>query len=481
MHRINRPLTFSINFFLVCALLMAAVFLGLLVTQGYFKTLFLGILLVVVAGLIFSNPKTALVLITLSVFSFEYLAGQGILPTAGIWAVDGLVIMLLIRLMLINRNFKGRFWTGVIFKLFLAWLLLVLASAVVNLTSPIQVIVGLRVYVRFILLYYCLLEYKWEPKFLKGCLILIVFLILLQLPVVFLQFNAGINFDGIAGTITDRGGTGELGMIAVSLSVGLVAYAIINNNLLALLLGMLILFVPIMGAARIFFFIIPFMLVFAFIRLPLKNGKWQFFIVLLGVSLLVLNWDLIGGRNSFGTQTIVDAVNNPEVIIDELLSGPATGTEGATIGRIAGLQLAWNQISGSVSTFLLGYGPGAAQGSRFSALQSQLFETLAQAGGRASQLSRSLLEWGILGTLMYALIFGVLWYETEKCFRNLTDPFWKASALGHITLTLLGFFLVAYTATWSATASTFLVWFVGGVLQNLQTELIELPESSLPV
>jgi hypothetical protein len=452
-------------------IILAAIFISLLsgwmILHGQFRMDLLVIIILLATEITLINPRVALVLIILGVFSLEYLSGRGLLPTAGVWAVDGLVLVLFVRLMLMDKERTGRFWRSSVLKFLLIWAAIVLLSAVANTSSPLQAVLGMRVYVRFALLYCCLVEFKWEPKFLKSCLILIGMLVFLQVPIVLLQKRSGLDFDVLNGTIASGGGTGQLGILAVGVSMGLVAYAVLANNQISLLLGVGVLILPVLAAARAYFLVIPIMLLFTYLRLPSKGAKWQFAIIFVVVALLISNWDRLQGYVSFGGNTsVVEAIKNPQVILDELSSGPVAGTQGATIGRFTGMQLTWSQISRSVKTFLLGFGPGAAQGSRFGSLQSSLFEDLALAGGRASQLTRSLLEWGVLGTLAYALVFGMLWIESEKCYRKFQDPFWKAAALCHIGFVLLGIILSGYTSTWSGTSVSFLVWFLAGALQR---------------
>jgi hypothetical protein len=151
-------------------------------------------------------------------------------------------------------------------------------------------------------------------------------------------------------------------------------------------------------------------------------------------------------------------LQSPDALWTELMLPAVKGTNGASVGRLAGLDMAWKNVSASPITFLFGYGPAAAQGSRFDDLRSDLAGELALQGGLASQITRSLYEWGLLGLIAYVLILAAIVKNADDCLTGETDPFWRALALGESLLALLMIGTSFYTAPWSATSVSFLVW-----------------------
>jgi hypothetical protein len=452
------------RFFIVLAGLVVSFLAGWLVVRGLFQWILFLTLLIPVALVVLFNPKVALVIIILSAFSLEYLAGQGFLPSIALWTIDGLVLLLFVQLLLARGHSTGWFLRSLEFKLLLVWAAMVLLSAVANASSPLQVILGMRAYIRFAFLYYCILEFEWEEKFLSVCLKLVTFLFVLQIPIALLQKRAGLDVDAISGTIAAGGSTGLLSVIVLGFIGGLTAYALFTQTTRSFWMGMALLVLPALASARIAVFLIPIVLIYILFRLHRYILRWQMILACLIVGLILVNFDRIQGSPIVQQYSAVDVLRNPRLLLDELMTPPVVSTGGASVGRFAGLSLTWSNINQSYKTLLLGYGPASAQGSRFVSLQSDLYIQLALMGGRASQLTRSLLEWGLLGTLTYVAVYMIILWKVEMFYRNIQDPLWKAAAFGFVIYGLAMVFLSAYTATWSGTVTAFLFWFVGAML-----------------
>ena len=421
-------------------------------------------LVIPAALMIISNPRTALVLIILGAFSLEYLAGQKALPVMAVWTIDGLTVLLFSRMLLLKGQGTGWARGNKVFPLLLIWAALVVLSAANNVSSPLQIIIGTRAYFRFALLYFCLLEFEWSEKFLKTCLRLVLLLFFLQIPVAVWQMIAGWGIDRVAGTLDS---TGTISLLAVVFFAASIAYASFSKRKRVIFIGLLFLALPVLATARAFIFIIPMVGLYLFFKLGRQQTLFQLLVILAGSAWILANWTLPGAGVLNSDLKAVDLLKNPFEFLVELQMEPVEGTTGASVGRLAGLQLAWERVAQSPQTLLFGFGPAVAQGSRFASLQSGLFESLALSGGRASQLARSLLEWGLLGTLAYTIIIIILWRKTESFYRQVQEPFWKAAALGHALLSVLMIILVTYTATWSATSTAFVFWFTGGVLHRV--------------
>ena len=198
-----------------------------LIAGGGFKLLVFLIVSVAYVLAVMVHPEIGLLAIIVSAFSLEFLANQGWMPQEALWACDVLVVLLLTRMLFNNERTLGYFFHSLEFKILLIWFTLMIISSIANGTSMIDIFRGLRTYVRFILIYFCLIEYEWDEQFLAGCVRLITVLVLLQLPIVFIQKRAGYYFDDLGGTIGYKA-TGLMFLIVLGFLGGLWAYAAFN-------------------------------------------------------------------------------------------------------------------------------------------------------------------------------------------------------------------------------------------------------------
>ena len=450
-----------LNGLMILGCLAAIMLAGWLIAAGSASLVAIGIVLIPAALLMLLNPQSALITLNFAVYSFEYFVGLGWFPTVGLWAIDGLVILLFVQLMLFRRKRPGFFFRGPLFVLVVIWVGMVILSAAANGSSLLQFVLGIRVYVRFLILYFCLLEGDWEEQFLARSVQLFTILFLVQIPIALMQIQARLGYDEITGTLAASGGTGLISMVAMGFFAGILGYGVYSGKRSITLLSVSVLILPILATARAFAIVAPLVVGYAVIRLFHWKALWQVGMAVIVMSILLMSWSFRTGGVNYRA---VDLVRNPALYLDELLADPVEGTTGASVGRLRALSLTWLELSQSGRRLFFGFGPATAQGSRFISLQSELYERLALTGGRSSQLTRSLLEWGLLGTLAYGAIFAFMWMIAERAFKRLTDPLWKATAFGYAVFVPVALVLVTYTTSWSATASSFIFWFIGALL-----------------
>lgn len=443
---------------------------GRMVVRGQFSYIVFGALIFLSGIFTFFKPRLIVVIILVGSFFLEYWVRQGFLPSAAQWGVDGLILILFSRLLVERSHLTGLFWKSPAFLGMVVWFVFMVFSAVANSTSAIQLVLGMRAYIRFMILYFCVLEFHLDMQFFSNAVKLLGLLILLQIPLQFLQKTQYSNPDLIGGSIL---GTGVLSVVVTAGFAAFVSYALLKRNLRILFLGLFLLAGPALANARAFVFIIPLVIGYVLFRFSshIKRIFWIVPIILSVMGVLLMNWTYLQGRSLYRGSSAIDVLTDSSAALEELWMDPVQGTQGASIGRLRGLQLSWERIQESPITFLFGLGPASAQGSRFTDLRSGKFEDLTLVGGKASQLATSLLEWGVLGTGVYLLMLLALWLQSEMHFRREKDPFWKSVAFGHAVLVLLVIGLSFYTNTWLATAPGVLTWFIAGVLRRRRATL----------
>ncbi|MCX6853470.1 MAG: hypothetical protein NTV80_01035, partial [Verrucomicrobia bacterium] len=111
----------------VALVLAAAAVGGFLSALGFGSLLIFGLFGVLAAVLVFSKTRAGLFILVCGAFSLEYLAGQGILPTAGLWAMDVITIILFVRIAFQARSSSFRVGNA-FFSILILWLILSFAS-----------------------------------------------------------------------------------------------------------------------------------------------------------------------------------------------------------------------------------------------------------------------------------------------------------------------------------------------------------------
>ena len=447
--------------------LLAAVLAGRLVAQGQVSLVVFVLVFGLVAVLMLVNPRAAIVTIILGVFSFDYAVSQGILPVMGRWTLDGLILLLFSRVILYKRRTTGLFFRSPIAKLLVIWVATVVLSAAANASPVVQLVLGLRPYVRFVLLYFCLLEFDWDEAFLAKCVRLMTLLFVAQVPISFAQRLLRLDPDYVSGTLP---GTGTISVCAIGFFAGLTAYAVFAHRTRLLVPAAACLLLPVFAVARAFVIVTPLVVMYIIVRLLRRGARWNMVVVALSLGLIIANWGLLQGRPAYGSASAIDVLMNPRIFLPELWTEPYRAGQYVNVGRLAGLYLTMARISQSWRSLLFGFGPAVAQGSRFVSLRSAAYESLYWLGSRASQAPTSLAEWGVLGTLTFASIYVVNWFLSERFYRLAADPFWKAVAFGYSVFVAVALLSVVYTAPWGGTSTAFLFWFVGGVLQRIASE-----------
>jgi len=428
-------------------------------------------LLIPVLIVLLVDLHASLVAIILCAFVLDGAVYYGIVPVIGLWTIDGLILMLTSRLLLTKSNRGGdKFLQSPQAVLLLLWLFVVVLSGVANSTPIINIILGMRPYLRFAVLFYCLIAFSWDERFLGNCIRLATFLFLMQIPVQLVQrFMANLPPDLVTGTFGLA--PGLISLSALGFLGGLAWYASATRRTRYWVAAVACFMVPALSGSRAFFFVLPLVTLYVLVRILGRRRSWGVLLLTMALAFVIIKWDNLQGVASFGSRTYspLDMLKDPTYVFQELRSPGYV--EGGRLypGRFEAIRLTMQLLSSSATgiTLWLGLGPGIAQGSRFAVLNLPQSLDLTWYGSRASQLTLSLVEWGILGVLLYSALYLLYWLMAKRTFRRESDPFWKAVAFGYGIFVLVSIFGVAYSTPWGGTITAFMFWFVGGVLQRI--------------
>ena len=132
-------------------------------------------------------------------------------------------------------------------------------------------------------------------------------------------------------------------------------------------------------------------------------------------------------------------------------------------GRLEGVRLALVQGRSALADALIGRGPGLLSSSTLLGGTSAFLAATGATFEWSTSLTRSILEIGILGTIMYAIVVGAAVWTVSDSWKPRAEEISKpvvAAAIGLATVYLIA---GVYAAAWHSDAVAILFWCVMGV------------------
>ncbi|MBU1937923.1 hypothetical protein KKG05_11040 [bacterium] len=367
-----------------------------------------------VAVILFLFPRFALVLLGIFVYFVDWLAlWIKIVPREFTWFIDLILIILLVRYFLLFPRLHTR-PVPMIEKWIWGLLFFMVLSTLVNQVSATTALIGLRVSLKYLLLFVVLYSMGFNNKFIKGMLYFQFIIALIQIPVTLWEstlvpWSDMEPWDLICGTFGNAG-TGVLAVFLLGWIAFLVAIMIQKHRVRPLFIFIiLVLSIPsFLGEAKAFFLLLIPLLFFMLRRtwtkrpgLALVVGALGFLLFITADYILVKTGYWIEGRNPV---TYVTRLN--EVIEEDL-----EGSPGQTQGRFYMMKHALIFTTSNPKAFFFGFGPGAATASFFATHESPSVVYFRNWGisSDAMSLPWMIIEYGIIGALFLIMPFYLLY------------------------------------------------------------------------
>jgi hypothetical protein len=420
------------------------------------------LLLLIIAGIILTNPKSALFILLIFDF-FIYSLGNEfnhLLPPHITWFSDAILCLLFIAV--IVMAIKRGYWKSTcIDAIVLITIATIIISAIVNHTDILSLILGLRFYLKFPLFYIFLINLDLSPQVYNTYKKWFLILVLLQIPfTIFEFFLLGWSADLVGGTL-GRGATSQMGLSIVFGQCAFLIAALYStrNRLRNLLLVVLLLIPPILGSVNGNFIFLIGLVGFLMMQQCLsRGGPRRLWIVLL----LIL--PLLGGLKVYEkidpdnlTALILE---NPGVYWDLMWTSDLN--TGASFNRLVQIPASFRETSKNVGTFLVGDGPYSfSDKSKIIGDETQSRELQMETGIGINQITRTLLELGMLGLCTGVFLMGALWRLISRYIRQAAGE--EEIVLGRTVQLMWVFFAcigIAYGPIWAIehTAGFFWVW-----------------------
>lgn len=421
-----------------------------------------------IAILFFLFPRFALIVLAILVYTVDWLADWvKIVPKEFTWFIDLILIIYLIRFFLLFPRLHTR-KTPAVEKWIWVILAFALFSAIINQISPTTTLIGLRVSLKYLLLYVILYSFDFSEKFNKGLIYLQFAIALIQIPVVLIEFKLVPvkSYDIITGTF-GRGGTGILPIFLLGWIGFLIAKMLEERRLRLKYFIIIILFCipPVLGESKAFFFTLMLLIVFMMRSEWRKRLGLTVAIAVFG-ALLFVGADYVLVKTGYWKEG-----RNPVTYItriDEVIEKDLEEPVGIYFGRLYRIKHSLRFATANPRAFFFGYGPGTATASFFTAYESptvRYFKTWGISSDRMT-FPWMIVEYGIVGTLLFFIPLFLLYRRSQILYRSDRETY-RILASGFQGLTFVYIFNLFITAVVQSDQIGYFYWVIAVFITQL--------------
>lgn len=465
--RIDIIKTVSHPFILAPILLLIGCILGMSVAY-HLPSLWLLAFAVILTVAIFKYPQVGIWTIFVSVFLFDWLNRSFfIVPRQITWIKDIAIFLLFLRAIpvVIRRHRLVRTPIDLPVLLFL---LVGIISTFINHTPPIVAFMGFRKALKYILLFYILVNIGFDGVFLKKIIKAFIIIAFIQIPFAIVEYlmwhpslmNLGPamgQWDFVTGTFP-RGGSGMLSLYLISIICFLIAYCLYANwsKLKSIFYSSLLLIPLPLAMSRASFIFLPFVIVFFLLRNIRRHlvTKFSYFVLF---SLMF--WGTVKVTYSLTGYDLMNYLTNPQRAF-QMQAGPRAGET----GRISSIQVVYNELLNRPYGPALGVGPGGWSESYFSSYTGNIYQKFSFDVSGRNQIASTLSEWGILGLIVLFLIILQIYRMNSILFTVSTDKFWRVISYGFSGIILLYVMSTLYVPIFYCDTGAFFFYALAGTI-----------------
>jgi len=423
---------------------------------------------------IINYPKIGLILIFISLFLLDWLSDViGIIPRQITWIPDVIIIILIFKILSIS-SIKKKFPNTSINYFILSLILLSGISAFINSSSLAVMFAGFRNYFKFILFFYVIVSLELDNFFYKKMIRILILFALLQVPVTILQryfwYKWQASGDPVGGTL----GANTSGTLTLFL-MGIISiiFAFYINKLISgkvLLFYLLLLFIPMtLNETKITYFLFPTLLIFLLIKSPIKNKRVKSLFIITIFSGLVLIASYHVYKSIYLKKRNI-SIFNPSFI------SRYVGREywySGRLNRLAQIKFASRNVAHSISTALVGVGPGNASDSFFKEAVGYYYRKYEMLKIDSVFLGRFIWEYGYLGLAIFLFILFKLFILANRVYKYSHTSFHKSIALGFEGMIFILAVATIYSPSFLIDVLGYTFWFIAGYLQLIYESDVE--------
>jgi hypothetical protein len=358
--------------------------------------------------------------------------------------------------------------------LILLYSIFLLCGVLINKVPATNIIIGLRVYFKFIPFFLLPATYLFSSTQLKNQLILLSALLLLQAPVSFFQrtvlFPNTLSGDQVVGTLKLSGSLSIMMIAGIAILYGMLLKGRVSLKLF-LAMGAIMAIPTMINETKATFVLFPLSMILITIFNKGNNSvlkiKHYFY---LGIIFLVFIPSFIAVYNNL---YYAHSARKGGIIekFEDVFSGKSYLYFGAErhedelnrkVGRLDAIELAYKNIGSEFGTFLFGYGMGNVHESFIKTNQSRFKADPKELGSEINSVASLLWELGITGLLCYAA-FLILFLIDALHLRSNDDLFGNF-ALGWVGVTFVMIICLVYKNIVRLDNLNLLLWYFSGVV-----------------
>ncbi len=394
-------------------------------------------------------------LIVIGSFILEWLSiTLQILPYSVTWMLDFLIIFMFIFTILKRDHTHDNNLFLFKIALFLL-LLLVVFSAFIEDQSVFKILLGIRAFIRYILLFFFIQHTHLSEKSIKFNILLVISLALLQIPVSIIQFYLyGVSGDLIFGTVRD---TGAMVIILLFVDAILLSYYFFYKKKLIYILLIILTIIPsIIGEGKFFFLLFPIVPLIVLRKFILKNTLRSVFVIvlLLGSYSIGANYfGEVGGNIDIGDFNIFS------FIVDNK-SKDQWAVQASSKFRILEIESALITSASTPKYFFMGMGIGSQS------LTKEEFHNFVELRNTTS-LSLRIKEFGIIGFILFVILILAIYFNVKSSITFHQDKFWIALVKAYDAIVLIYLISIPYTNIDLRPISC-MFWFITASLIKMQ-------------
>jgi hypothetical protein len=426
---------------------------------------------------IFKSSKLAIYVILFSVSFFDFLNTYIHLPRQLTWLPEIMILILFAKAihLLVNKKTKVSLLNAPLLIIFLLLIFIGLVSSFANNCPLLMTIFAYRTYLKYLVLFFLLLLFDFDIAFYKKIINTIFIIAAIQIPVALIEWKflgAGDFSGGTFGLYAQ--GTGIMVIFVASIISIVFGICVFKKVYLRYILLSVGLFIPIItGESKAAFIFIPFVILFHLFSIAFnirKSFKRKIrYALLLAMFIPIFSIGLMLTPRYFHNDWAILFFKDPRLIYENF-SGEVSDESfewGYRIKRISSVPYSINFISRDELTLFLGLGPGNASKSFFEEYNGGYSDLPVH----RSALVLCMLEWGVLGTILYLIAFLYIFMKNKKIIRIIDDPYWKGIFFGFSGVTALYPAALIYNKVWLEDVLGFMFWFLASAIFVLERKL----------
>ena len=417
--------------------------------------------------LIISNSRLSVYLIISHIFLFEWLnAFWKVIPKEFTWISDFSIFILLVKVLILIGLGKISIRRTNLDKIVLTILFISFVSFIFSDSNIITYLLGLRSYFKYMIFFYCLLYLRMNEDyvFFEKIIGLFIFLIFLQVPVAILQKIFINKRDLICGTLGFNANQ-ELSLIllaGLAFVFGLYMNNIIKNKFLFISCCILLLIPIALNGAKAAFFFLPILLIYIS-RKRLFDSLSSMINAVLITFVLICAMILLGNKYLDEKVAISYLLTNPDYVAEYMFGADANRggveyTKGGSLKRGSTFIYNLKIIKDNYFYQLAGVSPGNGSQSLFANYNGKYYNR--KLNNSRIDFTRIILEFGILGTLMFAYLLYKCAIMANFLVDKLRNPFWSSVVYASEGIIILYMLSTLYIPTFLSDTISFWFWFL---------------------